>query len=620
MGLTIQQAVLNRFSNGKPGSIVSKAMAVGFEKAALALIDRAKSNVTEQDFLAGLSTTDRKAGISLEFVKAFANNEVVFESKFLTDEQLVVLVKCFTGRSVKVEAYAGTSKTFTMLAMMKYHRLEGGLVSFGKRDADTSKKRALRGTVSTIDSKSFSWFTKVSGRRPHIGKSLMTLEEWLSLVSPRFINISAGFSVSPIRQKVILEALVNDILINQVSNDLASSASRVNSKIVSRYLWEAENKMRADQSYYDNDKTLILSLVQTNIARLDADYRAIVDDLVPVAEKIVNAVLSMDYAKEGGSINFAILAKLALMHNMDLRQLGLNYVVVDEAQDCSLVFTEILMKQSIQVIAVGDHHQQIYQWRGATNALDQLNLTETCSLSIAYRYSPEVAKAATNFLKASKRLQKMRPIVSAKPSNPGSIDLHPTENLRTLIKQSDIILVLNNQDLLACSLETRKAGLFPVVEIAGKAELVTLIKDYYEFKEHGTNRKGGFFSEFDRSLFEQFEPSPALKTCLAFAATNSKQALMEVLTGVNKSKLASVEIRTVFTAKGGEWPRVLLFVSSSLAKGIGLCEEEPSNFYRNTQEINLFYIGITRGKNKTVVFVKPDKPESEEQGDVAGKK
>ena len=54
-----------------------------------------------------------------------------------------------------------------------------------------------------------------------------------------------------------------------------------------------------------------------------------------------------------------------------------DFILFDEAQDADPLMMGILSNQPNQVIYVGDAHQQIYEWRGAVNAMKRLPLPQT---------------------------------------------------------------------------------------------------------------------------------------------------------------------------------------------------------------------------------------------------
>ncbi len=69
-------------------------------------------------------------------------------------------------------------------------------------------------------------------------------------------------------------------------------------------------------------------------------------------------------------------------------------ILYDEAQDANALMVQEVNRQKANIIAVGDKHQQIYGFAGAVNALDKFNVTETHYLTQSYRYSQVIADVA----------------------------------------------------------------------------------------------------------------------------------------------------------------------------------------------------------------------------------
>ena len=76
-----------------------------------------------------------------------------------------------------------------------------------------------------------------------------------------------------------------------------------------------------------------------------------------------------------------------------------DFILFDEAQDADPLMMGILSNQPNQVIYVGDAHQQIYEWRGAVNAMKRLPLPQTL-LTQSFRFGDRIADVANGFLKA----------------------------------------------------------------------------------------------------------------------------------------------------------------------------------------------------------------------------
>lgn len=76
-----------------------------------------------------------------------------------------------------------------------------------------------------------------------------------------------------------------------------------------------------------------------------------------------------------------------------------DFVLFDEAQDADPLMMGVLLKQRAQIIYVGDAHQQIYEWRGATNAMKKLPLPQSL-LTQSFRFGQAIADKANLILRA----------------------------------------------------------------------------------------------------------------------------------------------------------------------------------------------------------------------------
>lgn len=72
-------------------------------------------------------------------------------------------------------------------------------------------------------------------------------------------------------------------------------------------------------------------------------------------------------------------------------------IFLDEAQDSNDCVLDVVLSQKSQVIIVGDDFQSIYQWRGSINALDKVDFTQ-CELTTSFRFGQDVADTANLIL------------------------------------------------------------------------------------------------------------------------------------------------------------------------------------------------------------------------------
>ena len=76
-------------------------------------------------------------------------------------------------------------------------------------------------------------------------------------------------------------------------------------------------------------------------------------------------------------------------------QMNGDYLLIDEAQDLNPVLLHVLARNVCPVVYVGDPYQQIYEWRGAVNAMEQVATKYKTLLSQSFRFGPEIAAGAT---------------------------------------------------------------------------------------------------------------------------------------------------------------------------------------------------------------------------------
>lgn len=77
-------------------------------------------------------------------------------------------------------------------------------------------------------------------------------------------------------------------------------------------------------------------------------------------------------------------------------------IILDEAQDTNPVTLDIVLSQSCGIVAVGDSHQSIYQFRNAVDALGKFNADEELRLTQSFRFGKGVAELASTLLRVWK--------------------------------------------------------------------------------------------------------------------------------------------------------------------------------------------------------------------------
>lgn len=96
-------------------------------------------------------------------------------------------------------------------------------------------------------------------------------------------------------------------------------------------------------------------------------------------------------------------------------KLAYSFILLDEAQDTNPAVLSVLKAQSTQVIYVGDKHQQIYEWRGAENAMETIDAAEDAFLTTSFRFGPPLAAVATKILHALGETKRLEETQTSRP-------------------------------------------------------------------------------------------------------------------------------------------------------------------------------------------------------------
>lgn len=98
---------------------------------------------------------------------------------------------------------------------------------------------------------------------------------------------------------------------------------------------------------------------------------------------------------------------------MENPALPFDLILLDEAQDSNRLTSHLIATQDMtQTVIVGDSEQQLYAWRGATNAMDEFEGHDQLHLTQSWRFGRAIAEMANVFL----RLRGSRPLVRGNPA------------------------------------------------------------------------------------------------------------------------------------------------------------------------------------------------------------
>ncbi|XP_015269302.1 PREDICTED: F-box DNA helicase 1 [Gekko japonicus] len=282
------------------------------------------------------------------------------------EQQLILNHAIAPGQVVKIMAFAGTGKTSTLIKYAeKWSNLRFLYLAFNKSIADQGRRVfPWNVTCKTVHSLAFAEVGKLYSQKHKLnGGSLNSY--WVSFV----LQERQGQSRF-VRAKTVIQTLA------------AFFASR-DSTITFEHtpIW-CKNTHGQRVLVQEDEKIIILE----------------------EANRIWDNMRSLRPTKE-------MAHKMTHDGYLKLWQIGkpqlssYDAIFVDEAQDCTPAVMDVVLSQSCGILLVGDPHQQIYSFRGAVNALDEVPHTHLFYLTRSFRFGPEIAYVGASILDICKKVR-----------------------------------------------------------------------------------------------------------------------------------------------------------------------------------------------------------------------
>lgn len=265
-----------------------------------------------------------------------------------------------------------------------------------------------------------------------------------------------------------------------------------------------------------------------------------------------------------------------------------DFVLFDEAQDASPVMLAALRAQhDKQVIYVGDSNQQIYEWRGAVDALDLVDpAVPRTLLTQSWRFGQPIADIA-NLLLA--RLDSGMVL----QGNPG---LTSVVHSRRGAPAPRAVLCRTNAAAVDSLLRFQERGLHPHL-VGGTAEIVSFAEAAIKLQagQSVSHRELACFDSW-QEVQDYVADDPGggdLRTMVKLLDDYGPQIVMDALSGLVGEDAADVVISTAHKAKGREWETVHLASDFEVQEGAPI----PPG------ELRLLYVAATRATHHLDVSV-----------------
>lgn len=462
-----------------------------------------------------------------------------------TDEQLAAIRAFRTNENLRINAFAGTGKTTTLMLLAKETRRQGMYLAFNKSIASEAQtKFGSNVTCSTVHSlayrgtpSDFKKADKMTGR----------------------VNANSLVHQLQIEDEVF------------AGNKLtARSQGHLTLGTLRRF-------MQGDRAAIQPTDVPVVGKMKM---MSDADLQELVRLTGDRASNIWERMRDPRDALPLGHDGYLKLWALGRP------RFATDFIMLDEAQDTNPVVLGVLREQPCQMVYVGDRHQQIYEWRGAINAMEQIATPQETYLTTSFRFGPEIAAAATNVLR---HLGEQHPLRG-----------NPERKSYLAADGCSAILARTNASVIATVISKMAEG-YSVYVVGGVTEIVRMLYGVRDLKQGRPSDHPDLFGFKHWNEVVEFSKSDEgddIRTFVGLVEQYGEGRLIATLKDTEHSEGdADLIISTAHKAKGREWDSVELV--DDFLKSRKTDDGEPKPL--DPAEVRLFYVALTRGQQAVKV-------------------
>lgn len=464
----------------------------------------------------------------------------------LTEEQITAVDLFKQSESLKISAFAGTGKTSTLTALAKSTQKSGLYLAFNK----------------SIASEASAKFPQTVDCRTTHALALKHIRAVYQNDAKLFEQVN-GNRVAGLLE--IEEIAVDDVLLKP------RALAYLTARAVQRFCQSGDEEIVAHH-------VPITGKMRQLHPKYQDEFRVYVGQLAAHLWGMMRDPLTAAPLGHDGYLKLWSLSKPALHYD---------YILLDEAQDTNEAVLSVLRHQQSQLTLVGDRHQQIYEWRGAINAMASVQTEAEAVLTRSFRFGTPVALAATSILRV---LGESRSVIGdpAKNSRVAAVGRTGTILCRT---NAGVVGVVVNA--LA---ENRKVHV-----VGGVAELMRMLEDVQRLKSATPAESPEFFgfANWDELVdFAESEEGQSLRSFVKIVNVQGESNLIRMLKAVSKDEAgADLIVSTGHKSKGREWDSVTL--SSDFEPRVD--KVNTKKLVINQEEARLLYVAVTRARTLLVV-------------------
>jgi hypothetical protein len=476
---------------------------------------------------------------------AVAEQPIVNRSgKTPTAEQQLILEAVREGHPVlMVEAGAGTGKTTTLRMIGDELPGNGQYTAFNTSLVAESKSK-FQGTKVACNTTHSLAFRAEGKRFAHrLNGSRVRSEQVAAMLGIQAIKITVGSQE---------RTLAAGFLASQVTG------------AVRRFCQSAEAQVSAKHFKYIDGIDL-----PTEAGRCYDNNNTVRDYLLPFARKAWKDLsdpkgqlpFSHDYYVKVWQLNKPVIAG--------------DYILLDEAQDTAEVMLDILRQQTVPVILVGDSAQQIYEWRGAVNALAAFPDAPRRLLSQSFRFGEAIASVANAVLETLEEPVVLR--LKGLPSIPSKV---------CAVENPTAILCRTNAMAVSKLLAAIAAGKKPYL-VGGGSDVISFVEAAKNLQQGISTSHPDlacFSNWVEVQEYSKLDEGEELRLMVKLIDGFGVDPILNALKAMPMEKDADLVISTAHKSKGREWDRVQL------------AADFPTKSKCGDSDRKLLYVAVTRAK------------------------
>jgi len=460
-------------------------------------------------------------------------SNITFKGYVVTDEQQACIDAVTSNEDTKIQAPAGSGKTFTLEASAHFHDTDGLYVAFIKAIADEAGRRF----PSNIECRT--------------GHSLAFRQEGRKYVK---------------RLGKLTGAMINNAF------DIGDS-KHFNTPVNKGYkILDTIRKF----CYSADDKISSKHTPKLAIAVDDKEMAKIEKDLAQHARIVWEEMIDVDSTLP---VTHDTYLKVWALSDPDLRK---ETIYFDEAQDANPVILKVMNDQDAQKVFVGDKFQQIYGWRGALNAMESIDTEHEVYITQSFRFGQDIADMANNILHSYMEPWRRPPLIKGfKGQESCVLYRSPEETPNAIICRTNSGVISNVFTTLAHGHRVYVQG--------GVNSIISMLKGAEDLQngKRTNNPELSLFKDWSEVVeYSETDSGTDIKAFLSLIKEYGISSLINTLKGTcNSARFADITLTTAHKSKGLEWDHVKLhndFFTPMKGKRL------PQG------EINILYVAATR--------------------------